>query len=366
MRDGNVPRIGYVPMSATLAAPGDRRRFAAYARARQLPFELARPEERYDLVVLSEKCDISAWCECPHGKIVYDFVDSYLAVPRRNPKQWLRGVVWYAIGRHRRLQFDYWAALQNMCRRADAVVCTTEEQKADIEQYCPNVHVVLDVHDSVVRTVKKDYRSGEPFNLVWEGLATTLPQLLHIRDVLRDTCKRTPLMLNIVTDPDQPRFLGRVGRVQSLDLAQRAFDGVRLHPWEEATVSDIICRSDLAVIPIDLSDPFVTGKPQNKLLLFWRMGMPVVTSATPAYRRTMREAGLESFACSGSAEWCVALDRMMKDESLRREAGERGRAVTERFYNAECLLARWDAVFASIGFPFGTAAARLRDAVIQA
>ena len=354
MSDTNRPRIGYAALSTTLAAPGDRRRFAAYAHARGLRFELARPEEHYDLVVLSEACDISVWCDYPHGKIVYDLVDSYLAESRTNIKPWLRGMVWYAIGRHRRLRFDYWAAVQDMCRRADAVVCTTEEQKRDIERYRRNAHIVLDVHSSVVRTTKQDYRAGEPFNLVWEGLPTNLPQLMNIRDVLRDTHRHRRLVLNVVTDPDQPRFLGRFGRVQSLDLARRAFDAVRFHSWEERTAADIICRSDLAVIPIDLSDPFVRGKPQNKLLLFWRMGMPVVASATPAYRRTMGEAGLESLACADRAEWRGALDRMMSDEPLRRVAGERGLAVTDRLYNTERLLARWDVVFASIGFEFGS------------
>ena len=364
MSDTNPPRIGYAALSATLAAPGDRRRFAAYAKARHLTFEPASPEERYDLVVLSEASDISVWCDYPHGKIVYDLVDSYLAEPRTTVKPWLRGVVWYATGRHRRVRFDYRETVRDMCRRADAVVCTTEEQKKDIGRYCHNVRVVLDVHDAVVRTTKKDYRAGEPFNLVWEGLPSNLPQIVTIRDVLRDIHKRRPLVLHIVTDPDQPRFLGHFGRVQSLDLARRTFDEVRLHPWEERTAADIMCGFDLAVIPIDLSDPFVAGKPQNKLLLFWRMGMPVVASATPAYRRSMGEAGLESLACSDRGEWAAALDRMMTDENLRRAAGERGRAVTQRLYNTESLLARWDSVFASIGFAFG-AERSLREGIAQ-
>lgn len=353
----SVPRIGYAALSTTLEAPGDRRRFAAYARARHLPFELARPDERYDLVVLSEACDLTAWRDYPHGKVVYDLVDSYLAVPRTSVKQWLRGAVWYATGRHRRLRFDYWAAIQDMCRRADAVVCTTEEQRSDITRYRPNAHVILDVHESVVRASKTGYTAGEPFNLVWEGLPTNLPQLLSIRDVLREIDRSRPLVLHIVTDPERPRLLGRVGRIRSIDVARRAFHRVRLHPWEEATASDIICGADLAVIPIDLSDPFVAGKPENKLLLFWRMGMPVVASATHAYHRAMRAAGMEHLACADSDDWSAALGTLMTDEDVRRQAGERGREAAERYYSTEGLLARWDAVFGSVGFEFGSAVA---------
>lgn len=351
--NGQNTRIGYVPYSTSLERPGDRRRFVAYAQARNLSFELAHPEERYDLVVLSEVADISVWCDYPHGKVVYDLIDSYLAIPRSNFKQWLRGAVWYALGRHRRLRFDHWATIQDMCRRADAVVCTTEEQQGDIQRYCPNVHVVLDLHSSVVHKVKEDYHCGEPFNLVWEGLPSNITQLKQIRDVLRDINKRRPLVLNIVTDPDQPRLLGRFGRVQSLDLAREVFDSIRLYPWDEATCSEFIRNCDLAVIPIDLSDPFVTGKPENKLLLLWRMGMPVVTSATPAYQRAMRDAGLEGLACRDQGEWLIALERIIGDESLRHEAGMRGRELAETRFGKEVMLARWDAVFASLGFPFG-------------
>ena len=80
-----------MPFSPTLKAPGDRRRFVAYAQARNLPFELARFDQRYDVVVLSEIADISIWCDYQQGKIVFDFIDFYLSVPRTNWRQLLRG-----------------------------------------------------------------------------------------------------------------------------------------------------------------------------------------------------------------------------------------------------------------------------------
>ena len=65
-----------MPFSPTLKAPGDRRRFVAYAEARNLPFELARFDQHYDVVVLSEIADISIWSDYQQGKIVFDFIDS--------------------------------------------------------------------------------------------------------------------------------------------------------------------------------------------------------------------------------------------------------------------------------------------------
>ena len=48
-----------MPYSSSFIKPGDRRRFVAYARARNLAFEVADPAERYDLVVLSETADLT-------------------------------------------------------------------------------------------------------------------------------------------------------------------------------------------------------------------------------------------------------------------------------------------------------------------
>ena len=345
-------RIGYVPMSNSFEAPGDRRRFVAYAKARNLEFTLATPEERYDLVVLSQMADISVWCDYPHGKVVYDFIDSYLAIPRTNIRQWLRGIVKYAVGRHRRLRFDCRESLHNMCLRADAVICSTKEQAGDIKPFCQNAHVVLDIQKSVVNRVKEDYCSGLPFNLVWEGLPSNIMHLNQIQDVLKNIDKHRPLILNIVTDPERSRLLGRFGRIHSIDLARKIFNSVKLHIWDESTCSDIIRNCDLAVIPIELSDPFAFGKPENKLLLFWRMGMPVVASATPAYLRAMEAVGSEDLACEGDKEWLTAIERMMDDETLRHDVGQAGKEYTDSFYSEEVMLARWDAMFSSIGFSF--------------
>jgi len=346
------PRIGYVPYSTSLDRPGDRRRFVAYARARNLKFEIARPDECYDLVVLSEVSDISVWCDYPHGKLVFDFIDSYLEIPRTNLKQWLRGVVFFMVGRHGRLRLDYWSVLRDMCCRADAVVCTTEEQRINIQPYCNNTHIVHDVHSSVVRKIKEDYQCGEPFNLVWEGLPSNLAQLKQLKNVLQYVDKKRSIVLNIVTDREYARILGRFWKIKSYNFVKKIFSKVKFHDWDESTCANIIKGCDLAVIPIDLEDQFVTGKPENKLLLLWRMGMPVVTSATPAYLRAMEEVGCTSLACRNEDEWLVAIRKMMDNAAMRQDAGEKGKMHAEKKFGEKALLERWDRVFSSIGFSF--------------
>lgn len=308
-------RIGYVPYDDSLMRPGDRRRFVRYCRARDLSFEIADPSEKYDLVVLTELADISVWKDYPHGKIVFDLIDAYLSIPRSNIRQALRGIAFYANGRHRRLG-DYLSQLQAMCSRAAAVVCSTGQQAELIGRYCNNVRIILDIHDMVATRTKTDYAATTKLRLVWEGLPSNLPQLRVLPPDIRER-------VTVITAPD----------------------------WNEKTLAQEIIKHDVAVIPIDLTDPFVTGKPENKLLLLWRMGMPVIASATPAYSRAMAHAACSVFACETKSQWYRAL-QLMEREVWRRDAGVAGKMVADQ-YGTEQMLQRWDHLFQSLGFDFG-------------
>lgn len=352
------PRIGYVPLSPALTQPGDRRRFVHYARARGLSFELATPEREYDLVVVSSGADVTQWARVPKGKLVFDLVDSYFAIPKTDPRGLLRGTAKFLTRQHRHFVPSHWEALAAMCRRADAVVCSTEEQKRDISKYCANVHCILDVHSAATTLVKSEYSAHQPFRFVWEGLPFTLGLLYSLAPTLRRLSQ--PWELHVVTNPDSPRWLGRFGRRDTRSELAKVYPGAVFHDWKDATFAQHVTACDLAIIPIDLEDPFARGKPENKLLLFWRVGLPVVASASPAYERAMGTAGL-SLTCRTTDDWVSVLERLMADATERKRVAEAGLTLAESEYGAQRLLARWDAVFASIGF--GGLAVNAREAM---
>jgi hypothetical protein len=347
---GSKPRIGYVPYSSSFIKPGDRRRFVAYARARNLDFEVADPDERYDLVVLSETADISVWPDYRHGKIVYDLIDSYLSVPR--PAQLLRGCAWFMLGKHRRFRPDYLTSLRQMCKRADAVVCSTAEQSQIIHKYCENVHIILDIHEMVVKDVKTDYSVADPIRLVWEGLPSNLPQLAQIAPVLNELGGKHAFELHVVTDSARERLKGLLGEVDTRQYLEQQFSRFVFHEWDERTCSKIVSKCDIALIPIDLADPFVRGKPENKLLLLWRMGMPVIAAGTPAYQRAMAAVGTPQLACVSNEQWRTAFEYLFSSPEARRDAAGRGRARAQTCHGRDMVLSRWDRLFIGMGFNF--------------
>ncbi|MDQ3571808.1 MAG: hypothetical protein M3383_02975, partial [Actinomycetota bacterium] len=285
-------RIGYAAYSPDLTQPADRRRFPYYARARGIEFELADPSRQYDVVVVTPRADIRGWSRYPPpGKIVFDIVDSYLAIPRRDAKSLLRGPAKFAAGEAPHPFFSYRGALEAIARRADAVTCATPEQAAQIAPLCPQVHPILDFHTPIVRRVKQDYRAGSPFNLVWEGLGENARWFELISGALAEVNARHPVTLHLVTAVSYRQLMQRFWRRETACVVARHFDDVRIHPWSEETVAEIATGCDLAVIPLPLDRPLEAGKPESKLVSFWRMGLPVVTSSTPAYERAMAAAG---------------------------------------------------------------------------
>lgn len=351
-KDLHHARVGYVPISNSLNSPGDKRRFAYYANKRNLNFEIADPSKKYDVVVITQNADLSIWSQYERGgaKVVYDLIDSYLAIPKDNAKGWLRGLAKYFSGQSRHLKLDHWKAIGEMCSRADAVVCSTQEQRADILKFCPNVHIILDAHMGVARMVKTDYSCSHPFRLVWEGLPQNLGSLKLLGPVLDRLRVRYPVEVHIVTDPSYNRYLGKYGKTNTLHAARQILPDVHFHEWKEADCADVICSCDLAVIPLNLNDPFAAGKPENKLLLLWRMAMPVVTSASPAYVRAMHAAGM-NYTARDESEWLATLTNLIGDSVAREQAGLMGKTYVDSEFSEASILARWDTVFESLGLP---------------
>jgi len=343
-------RIGYATLNDDPSGPGDRRRFLSYAARRGLSYEVARPGGQYDLVVSSMGGDLSVWSRLPKPtRFILDMVDSYLAEPPGDPRVALRGLFKFVTGHTRRLHLDYRRLIEASCRRADAVICSTEEQRQSILPFCPNVHVILDFQSEVLRRVKTDYARGEVFRLVWEGLGQNVRTFRVIAGALRQLRSRHRIALHLVTDLEYPRGSTSFAMRPMKHLVRDLFGegGAVVHAWDMDLFSDLCTACDLAVIPIPLDAPFLRGKPENKLVLFWKLGLPVVTSATPAYERAMRGAGL-AMTCSTPEEWVVMLERLLNDEAARRDAGQRGLAYAQEAYSDPGVVGKWDRLLDSV------------------
>jgi hypothetical protein len=341
-------RIGYSPYSARLTEPGDRRRFPRYAAIKGLKFDLVKNvSSDYDLVILSSKADIVAWGSLPLGgpKIVYELIDSQLALPKDDYKWKLLGTAKALTREIARPVFSYRNAIEAMCSRADAIICGSPEQKVELETFNGNVYDILDFNEEIGGEPKSDYEIRDGPILVWEGLSYSVRHLRLLGPVLDEL--NPALDVRIITDPFVPRIGAHYLRTPTDRVLRQTFANFDLRPWEKQSMPTLVTECDIAVIPIDLSDPVARSKPENKLMLLWRLGMPVVTSGTPAYRRCMQAAGLDN-ACGSTSDWARALQALLADATARRSAGAAGREYVERHCGTPALVQRWDHLLASV------------------
>src|SRR5260370_11719021 len=150
--------------------------------------------------------------------------------------------------------------------------------------------------------------------------------LTGIRDVLLELRRKRKIAIHVITALRYGKCLnGRFAQRRTEDEAAKIFDPIHLYAWSEQTCSAISTACDLALIPIPLQDPVCAGKPENKLLFFWRLGMPVVVSATPAYTRVMQQCGLP-MACQPAQDCRATLDRAVFAVQTRTVSRHRGKA----------------------------------------
>jgi glycosyltransferase involved in cell wall biosynthesis len=349
MKDWWLPvPVGYVPHGPDLTGPMDRRRFPRYARDRTLPFDLVSGWHDHGVVVLSPSADLTQWIDAPGDRlIVFDLPDAYLD-ERSGLRRSLRGVAKWVVGDTGRPVASYRRLICRMLERANAVVCSTDEQAANIASYNSNVHPVLDLHSEFGFRRPVARESGR-LNIVWEGLPVTLSGVAPVLPALRELAKETELRLHLVTDLSGPMYMNRFLTRDTEDLVADWGIDVRLHEWTKENLLRVAEIADVAIVPVDLSDPMAVGKPENRLRIFWRLGLPVLVSNTPSHVRATRLAGIgDRVVCSTPEDWEAALRDLCSSSERRLEVARAGQAIAESVYSDKSLVERWDRVFDSL------------------
>lgn len=341
-------KIGYWPYGAGLDKAGDRRRFVFYAKEKHVQYEIANSQKEYDLVYLTMGCNIADWLaykkKFPAVRIVYEIIDSYFF---QKPGILTRsmGLIRFLIGKESTLYFNYVSAIKQMLTVADAVVCSSESQRQFILAFNKNTHVSLDYFDNELTHRKTEYNSSGKLKLVWEGQAYTVRNLLKIKEVFRRLADKVEL--HVITDPVIIYPFKIFNKKTSRVLDNIPCD-VYYYPWEKETFSQHIAAADLAIIPIDKQDGLHWNKPENKLLLLWQVGIPVLTSDTPAYKNVMTNAGIP-FLCSNIDEWETAINNYINMPEAERQliAGKAANYLNWH-HTKELIIKNWDSIFTSV------------------
>ena len=344
------PAIGFVPISSGMDRPGDRRRFAGYATSRGLAIRKVSDWSTSELVVLTTECDLIRWVRAPDSvRIILDLPDAVLAEPK-SPRTWARGFVKWAAGPLSRPVIDHARALRELMQRADAVVCSTESMAGMLGAMGSNVHLILDLVGEVPLGIVDRGPCSDRIDIFWEGLYPTLGAVEQVLPALRDLARRRDVCLQLVTDRMAPRFMNRFFVRDVEKMVARWGVSVEVHDWSLENLASVASHCALGIIPVDLKNPYTVGKPENRLRIYWRLGLPVLASDTPAHRRAMSVAGItDEVLCRAGADWSRCLNRYVSDEKVRLLHASAGREAVLNQYSDEVMLDRWDEVLKTVG-----------------
>lgn len=344
-------KIGYHPQTPTLNHPADRRRLVYWAKKRGHEVTL-NLEKKVDVLVLSGRADLTAWSrKKDRAPLILDLVDGYLG-SEHLWRDWIRGVGKVVAGDISGAPRPYRMILAEACANSQAVICATVEQKETITPYCANTHAILDFHEEYPMLPYRRDNPQENFpSLMWEGMPFTAKGLLLLQETFSVVSPTQPIRLNVVTDLTYPRFLGKYFYGETVrileDLPEILGDRFTLTKWSLDEVVATAKKSHLAIFPLDPAGTLNPLKPENRLLMMWRVGLPVLTSPSLAYNRVMAQTELDGI-CSSPKEWSQKVVAMIESPELRQQSVERGQQYIRDFHSEGIVLDAWDELFESV------------------
>ena len=248
--------------------------------------------------------------------IVYDFDDAFFQPYDDHPRTVVRRML---SGK-----------LKPLLGRAAACCCGNQYLRDYARPLCANSIVVPTVVDTDKYRPAVDART-HPLTIGWIGSPSTWVNVRPLLPVLEQAAKEHDARIRVVG----AGVAGRNDRSPYVDFVD----------WnEDREVADVQAM-DVGIMPL-LDLPFQRGKSGYKIVQYMACGLPVVASPVGVNSTILRD-GETGFLASTSHEWAGALDRLLRDGSLRERLGQAGRARAVESYSLASQTPRLIEVFRS-------------------
>ncbi len=348
--------IGYIPYSTDLQHPADRRRLAAWAVSTRNILNIKNPLES-DILILSNAANFGHWLSKAHQPVILDLVDGYIGEQPNFLKDFVRNSLRTLQGTSNFKWITYTRHLKTACRRSDGIIVASPEQRENILQYNSNVYVILDDHSELSNGTGRKVAAPTKLSIMkekymfWEGFGYTLKHFQLIAKDLDAFLVKGGWRLFIVTVRVFPKWGGFLGVIDSETLIKKWFpnswERITLVPWTINNVKRYSAMSKIAIIPIDKKDKFGSLKSENKLLSMWQLGLPVLFSNIPSYRRVANESNQVSF-CIDDEDWEVAFDSLSNSTFPLDYMSDQRESYLKQFHTHKILMEKWEtAIFES-------------------
>jgi len=343
-------RIGYWPISTSMKSAGDRRRllFWAQIRGHEVVTDLS---QKVDVIVASEMADFnSIVLRKSRAPLIFDLVDAYLS-PRNPYEDFARGVAKSATGQISGKIRPFSHHVSDFCVTSKAVICSSIEQRALIQPYNLNTHIILDSHEEIPFVEFGNPLGRHGNRILWEGQPATIGGIGLISTAIAKLAQTNNLPMSFVTDEMYFEIMNKFIRRSTVALLKNHLGTLanyaKVIPWSPSNLVSSAMLSNIAIIPIDTSVPIQRLKPENRLLIMWRLGLPCLTSDSPAYVRVSTEVETIT-VCRNLDEWYQNALRLLSDPDLARIQVTKGQDYLRQTHSKDSLLKKWDLAFDSV------------------
>lgn len=334
-------RIGYFANSKDLSATVDRRRLPYWAKARG-HILLIDQSENVDVIVYTDGGSFT-----PPKRdgipIIFDMPDTYYL--RSNfIEDFSRMSLKFFEGKVERAGLSFRHFLRHWIKNADCIV--TSNHDVSLDSFGDNLNVVqiLDFHEEIAER-PIHYYTRCPRKLVWEGMPSSLPSLFQQLKSHTNCVETFFDSIEIITDEYQyllsRRFLPvRVQHIYKNRLGDSLIN-INFHKWTVEELDSQAEKHPISFIPINLKDVIASGKPENRVLISWRLGLPVVASSTAANVRLQDKVD-SKFTYTNVESLRSLFSSFFIDPQKLTQQIEEGKDYLKSYHSREILLRKWD------------------------
>ena len=342
----------YSGYSPDLSGIADRRRILHYANRRKIP--LVALDKSCDIppdsiLVVTSSSDLAYWARFRARrtdiKLYLDVVDG-IHGESSALKDFIRGCSYVASGRISTFPRGFRGILKTYVGYFDGIVCSCVEQAAAWSRLFPGpIFDILDFHEEIdsradVSGVKE--RTG----IFWEGLPYTLKHFENLKPFLQVIADDSRI-LEICTSLNQKRYLNRYLALDPRKIMRKAARESNVQfcitKWNRHSIGEVSSRCQLGVIPMSLGKSYDHLKAENRLLIMWKLGLPVLTSPLESYLRVQKESGID-FVCLDNAEWIKKYKLLTLDLEFREQYLQLASTYLQKNHSESLLLRKWDNV----------------------
>lgn len=338
--------IGYEGYSPGNKGIADRRRLVFWAEKRGHTIVESKNQDA-EIIVITSSSDLNFWANNQSKKpLVLDVVDGLIG-EKSLMKDYLRGFAKWTIRENQNYfpkRFSQF--LITVAAKSQRVICSSAEQVAEWAKFGISAVDILDIHEEIP-IVNREHEDQSPQNssFFWEGLPATLDSMELLENIFKDN-QATKFNLNILTNLHSYTFLNKYKRVnlEKLIRKQLNFDNLQTNitQWNVENLVLSAKKSSLGVIPIIGNKGYNHLKAENRLLIMWRLGLPVLVSPLDSYRRVMRDADIPGI-CENKLEWSQKSRILCNSSELQKEFIGKAQIYLSKRHTVGDILQKWDA-----------------------